>query len=601
MKKLSIYLLVLGLITSLLVPVSSVSAAINYNDLMDDAIFNNSNSMGAAQIDAFLNTFPSSCISTNNGFSAPAPTGYSPSTGFTFGGNVSAGTVIYDASQAYGINPQVIITMLEAQEGLVTGSGANIVRNPSNSTDCGALAISSAMGYNCPDNLVLSSYSGITLYAHNGVDVTSVSDTCVQHAAYVGFSQQIIIAAWQLTFDQHRSEGQNNWYVNTPDWNNSDDLNFCYSQRTIDGGPFYLCPDNVGHTNDPFVFHSGQYVISGSVVTIQNGATAAFYNYTPSLSGQVTYNTLFESWFGNVYSENSGLSLYARSPCNIPSYTSAYVGRLYQPDAGDYLYTTNYAEACYAVTLGYIWDGIEMQNIVSTTPGAEPVYRISDPAHHLFTSDINLVNEYIENGGYHMEGIAFYAYSSQVTGTIPVYCLVDGPTVLYTSAGAEATYFEQSLGFVNAGIAFYTPDIATGPTPVYRLSNGVQRLYTTSSVEANYAESLGFTEESNSFMAETAPDVDNLPVYRLSTPTSHFYTTNLIERDLAVVDDGYMSEGTGFYAEDPSATSVIPIYRLTDPNGHRLYTSSAIEQDVATQDYGYVSEGIGFYDYPPSN
>ncbi len=33
------------------------------NDIMDDSVFNNFGSMNSAQIDTFLNGFPSSCIS----------------------------------------------------------------------------------------------------------------------------------------------------------------------------------------------------------------------------------------------------------------------------------------------------------------------------------------------------------------------------------------------------------------------------------------------------------------------------------------------------------------------------------------------------------
>lgn len=295
MKRLLAALSVLGGIALVLLQTSSAYAATNYNSVVGNAIFDNANTMNAGQIDAFLNGFGSSCISTNNGFSAPFPTGYTPNGGFTYGGDVSAGRIIYDVSQAYGINPQVLLAILQKEQGLVRGDGENVIRN---GTDCGALAISASMGYNCPDGLVLSSYSGFNLYSHNGVPVTSVSNTCVQKAAYVGFSRQIVIAAWQLTFDRHRAEGQNNWYVNKPGWDNSDDLGFCYSGRTAAGGPYYLCPDQNSHASDPFISHSGQYVIDGTVVTITNGATAAFYNYTPHLHGQDLFTNNFTSWFG---------------------------------------------------------------------------------------------------------------------------------------------------------------------------------------------------------------------------------------------------------------------------------------------------------------
>src|SRR5665811_915191 len=94
------------------------------NDLMDDIVFDNTNSMNITQVNAFLNQFPSSCISPNNGFSSPDPTGYSPSTGFTYGNNVSGGQVIYDAAQAYGLNPQVLLSSLQKESSVVSGTAS---------------------------------------------------------------------------------------------------------------------------------------------------------------------------------------------------------------------------------------------------------------------------------------------------------------------------------------------------------------------------------------------------------------------------------------------------------------------------------------------
>src|ERR1035438_3853171 len=100
MKKILILLASCSIFITCLQGLSFATA--NYNDVIDDSIFDNSNSMSAAQIDSFLNSFPNSCISTNNGFTAPNPVGYSPSTSFQYGGDVSAGTIIFNAAQAYG-------------------------------------------------------------------------------------------------------------------------------------------------------------------------------------------------------------------------------------------------------------------------------------------------------------------------------------------------------------------------------------------------------------------------------------------------------------------------------------------------------------------
>src|SRR5436190_9043485 len=71
-------------------------AAFDHNFVMSDSVFDNVNTMNTSDIDAFLNKYPSSCISTNHGYPWPEPIGYSPANGFqySFSPQVSAGTVI---------------------------------------------------------------------------------------------------------------------------------------------------------------------------------------------------------------------------------------------------------------------------------------------------------------------------------------------------------------------------------------------------------------------------------------------------------------------------------------------------------------------------
>jgi hypothetical protein len=460
------------------------------------------------------------------------------------------------------------------------------------------------MGYNCPDSMKLTSYSGFTLYAHNGVPVTSVTNTCVEHASYVGFSRQVVIAAWQLTFDRHRSEGINNWYVNKPGWDNSDDLNFCYSQRTIAGGPFYLCPDKVGHSSDPYIAHSGQYVIDGIVVTIKDGATAALYNYTPHTHGQDLFTNFFTSWFGSLRayagSKPSSQSSYANSPCSIPI-PSGLVGRLYQPDSQDYLYTTSGQEACLAVSYGYIWDGIVFQSVPSNDLNAIPVYRLANPANHLFTTSNSVKNTYLTQYGYHDEGIGWYAYGSQVANSLPVKELTNGQaTFVFTDAASEATYFQDAYGYSSFGTAFYTPNLTAstpGTTNVYRISKNNQRLYTANILEKNLAiNNYGYVDEGTVSVGDLTPNQNNSPIYRLRSPFGgYFYTLDRVERDLAVINYGYYSEGIGFYELRWSSS---PVYRLQNPQTPtRLFTNSSYEKSLAVSKYRYLDEGISWYSY----
>lgn len=277
-------LALVGVLTgfALLIQPMSAAAAFNRNNLMDDSIFDQKNSMNAAQIDQFLNSFPNSCISTNRGFSAPNPTGYSPSGGYTYGGNVSAGTVIYSAAQAYDINPKVLLVTLQKEQSLVNGGAG-----------CTVKRYTAAVGYGCPDSGGSYSYSGLNLYSINGVTVTSVDQTCVNSAAKAGFSQQIIRAAWLLKFGQQRSKGNVGWAIIRGSWDNSDDLHSCYS-GPMTQGTHKTCP------NGSAVYYDGYKTIDGQSVHMDTGATAALYWYTPHFHGNQNFVALFESWFGST-------------------------------------------------------------------------------------------------------------------------------------------------------------------------------------------------------------------------------------------------------------------------------------------------------------
>jgi len=263
----------------------SVSAdSFNQNRIIDDSVFDNANIMNAGQIDNWLNNaFGSgvSCISTSHGFSAPDPIGYSPSSGFSYGGNVSAGQVIYDSAQAYGINPQVLLTTLQKEQSLVTGTAG-----------CSTLQYAAATGYGCPDSGTTYSYSGLNLYSINGTTFTTVSGTCVNTPQKAGFSQQVIRAAWLLKFGEQRSEGNINWAVIKGNWDNSDDPQTCYG-GPMTQGTFQRCPS--GTTS----YYDGYTTIDGTAVHMDDGATASLYWYTPHFSGNQHFFSIFSGWFGS--------------------------------------------------------------------------------------------------------------------------------------------------------------------------------------------------------------------------------------------------------------------------------------------------------------
>ncbi len=288
MKKTYVVLLFLAVLGSVFaLQQHTVSAAtFNSGDVIDNTVFDNNNSMSAGQINNFLNNFPNSCISPNSGFQSIDPNGYSPSAGYSYGNFTTAGQAIYDAAQAYHINPQVLLVTLQKEQGLVAG-GSGICNAPNQNQ------YAAAVGYACPDSGTSHSYSNVNLYERNGVMVTTTSSTCVNASAAVGFTQQLIRAAWLLKFGEQRSQGNINWAEIHGSWDNSDDPKSCYG-GPMTQGTFQICPGG------PKTYYDGNDTIDGTSVHIQNGATAALYWYTPHFSGNQSFFNTFTSWFGST-------------------------------------------------------------------------------------------------------------------------------------------------------------------------------------------------------------------------------------------------------------------------------------------------------------
>lgn len=135
-------------------------------NIISDAVFYNSGTMSEGQIQAFLDSKVRSCAAgntclkdyydTSRAIEANAMCG-----AYQGGGRERASTIIFRVAQACGLNPQVILVMLEKEQSLITHT------NPS------ATRYRIAMGQGCPD--------------------TAACDT-----RYYGFFNQVMGAAWQL-------------------------------------------------------------------------------------------------------------------------------------------------------------------------------------------------------------------------------------------------------------------------------------------------------------------------------------------------------------------------------------------------------------------
>ncbi|WP_457100998.1 hypothetical protein [Microbacterium sp. P5_E9] len=135
-------------------------------NIISDAVFYNQNTMSSDQIQAFLQSKVPTCQSgytclkdwydTSRTTTADAMCG-----AYSGGVRERASTIIFKVAQACGINPQVLVVMLQKEQGLVTHTWPSDWR------------YTIAMGQGCPD--------------------TAACDT-----RYYGFFNQVYGAAWQL-------------------------------------------------------------------------------------------------------------------------------------------------------------------------------------------------------------------------------------------------------------------------------------------------------------------------------------------------------------------------------------------------------------------
>lgn len=147
-------------------------------DIMSDEVFFDSSTMDARQVADFIDTWNAGCRTGADG--TPCLADYTEDTvsqaadawcpgGFEGAEDDTAASIIDKVAQGCGINPQVILTILQKEQGLVTASGGSL----------DATRYRSAMGYACPDD----------------------SDC---DPAFAGFSRQVWFAARQ--FQKYRAD-----------------------------------------------------------------------------------------------------------------------------------------------------------------------------------------------------------------------------------------------------------------------------------------------------------------------------------------------------------------------------------------------------------
>lgn len=165
--------------------VKSTLAGFEAGNIISDAVFTNAGTMSEAQIQAFFNSKVSSCQSGYvciKDFRITSVTRPADAycDGYTGAANESAARIIYRVAQSCNINPQVLIVMLQKEQGLITHTWPSAWR------------YNIALGQGCPD-------------------------TAPCDPNYIGFFHQIYGAARQMQIYMEGKWFQ--WYAPGRTWN----------------------------------------------------------------------------------------------------------------------------------------------------------------------------------------------------------------------------------------------------------------------------------------------------------------------------------------------------------------------------------------------
>lgn len=233
--------------------------AYSNSKLIDDAVFDNYNSMTSNQIQDLL-------IRENSCLKSKVVLDYSyGSGGWSYQGEILVSGLIYKVAQEWNINPQVILATLQKEQSLLTLS------------DCPEWKYNSAMGYGCPD-----------------------SGGCL--AKYADITKQILWGSWQLKFNKERSVGNTGW--------------------NGDSGIYYVGYMTSGYRSRcatcSSYYYDGYATIDNTLINFENGSTASLYTYTPHL-GQ-SFPRIFESYFGSTSSDGTINSALVKSSSNATVY-----------------------------------------------------------------------------------------------------------------------------------------------------------------------------------------------------------------------------------------------------------------------------------------
>jgi hypothetical protein len=548
------------------------TSTFNPGKIIDDSVFYNATTMSASDIQTFLNNEVTTCdtqgaqivsgsetraqYSATQGYYPPFTClkDYSTTTntqtadaycnGYT-AATQTAAQVIYGVAQSCGINPQVLLVLLQKEEGLVTDTWP------------WSIQYQSATGYGCPDStpgVCSSSYYGLFNQLYNAAR---------QFKLYAAKSSSYTFKA-----------GQNNTIPYNPSSSCGSSVVDIQNQATA--GLYNYTP-----------YQPNTAALAEGAGT-GNGDSCSSY-------GNLNFWTYFNEWFGSTNTiPGCSIATGTTLSCvwklknvanNSEVLTTSYSGMLSQLNAGGY----EYAGIAFIV-----------RNPVAASATNIPIYSVTIGSSTFITAN---QNEYasLKSQGYTDDGIAFYADPAGSNTGFPVYRLYSSTYGhVWTESTSEVQAYEAQ-GYVSEGVAFTTMDPVNqaaappvGHFDVYRFNMGnLGHFWTTDINERDQMIQAGYTYEGVAF--QSSASTTSTPVYRLYSPAirEHLFTTDQNEVSV-LTGSGWNNEGIAFY-ESGTATS-IPVYRLYSlVDYEHLLSTDPHEVSVLVSSGTYRNEGIAFY------
>ena len=260
------------------------------------------------------------------------------------------------------------------------------------------------------------------------------------------------------------------------------------------------------------------------------------------------------------------------------------VYQVYNPNTGEWIYTTDKAEYDNLVKVGWTGEGVAW---IASNHGTA-IYRLYNKAtgQHLYTADKEQY-DLLATQGWTQEGLAFYSNSADGLAVRHLYNAKTGQHV-YTTSQDESDELVK-LGWT---VQDNTWNAAAHVTNIYRVYNynTGEHLYTADENEYNKLASLGWKKEGVAWQTDSLGD----KVYRLyqaSTGTHHFTTSEA--EYVAMAAQGWTQEGVAFYTDSSKS---VEVFHLFNPKAkaiaQHLFTTDVKEREKLVARGWQVQESI---------